>query len=106
MVNLRVNYDVIATASLLFGISYGGMELSQEIVFKEIAGVQRWRIVRDPLDVVSGLCVIAFYGGISAFDVGVLKLLGGSTVFSVLLVSVWLFIFFKDKFRFLVNVGL
>lgn len=99
-----MNYDVIAIASLLFGIAYGGMELSQEIVFKEVAGVQKWRNVRDPLDVTAGLFTIGLYGVISAFDVSILKVLGGSTVVSMLLVSVWLFIFFKDKIRFGMNV--
>lgn len=106
VVNLRVNYDVIAIASLLFGVAYGGIELTRDIVFKEAAGLQQWRKIRDPLDIISGLLIIILYAVISVSDVDILRILGGSTVVSMLLVSVWMFIFFKDKIYFGLNLRL
>lgn len=87
-----MNYDIVAIASLLFGISYGGIELSCDIIFKEIAGIRQWKNIRDPLEIISGLLSIGIYGIISALDINLFKILGGNTAACMLLASIWLYI--------------
>lgn len=79
--------------------------MSQDIVFKEVVGLQKWRCIKDPLDVVSGLITIGLYALIGCLDCDILRVLGGSTAASMLLASVWLFIFLKDKIRIDLIIG-
>lgn len=97
---------MVAIATLLFGFSYGSLELSCDIIYKEVAGIRQWKSVRSPLEILSGLLVVIIYGVICALDVDLLAVLGSNLVACVLLTSVWLFIFFKDVIGVNFNVGL
>lgn len=106
MTNLQVNYDIIAISSLMFGTSYAGTELSQEIIFREVVGIRQWRNIRDPLEITAGLLTLCVYSVIYALDVNLLAVLGGNAIVCILIASIWLFIFLKNVVRINIIVGL
>lgn len=91
-----MNYDIIALASLLFGVAYGGLEFSGEIIFKEVVGARRWNNISGPLEILSGLILFGIYCVVYTVDTDLLRLLGCSTTICMLIASLWIYVFLRN----------